>query len=207
MAKKNQANAAPLETEVAVEGKKSKNVFLKIIIWLFVAAGICLGTFFFTTNFIMRWPISGSSMTATVLDGDDVLVFKTKKINYDDVIIFFCPEIKNHDSDEGTYLCKRVIGKAGDEISVKYDSENQCYHVYRNGTLLPEDKIYAPMTSMGSWQESTVIVPEGKYYVLGDNRNNSTDSSLPHRIFADEDNVVGKVFLRVSSSKSFGIVK
>ena len=180
--------------------KNTKSSLLGVLIWLVVAVAISLATFFFTTNYIMRWPIIGPSMTPTVLNDDDVLLFKTQKVHYDDVIIFFAPEIH----ENGDNLIKRVIGKPGDEISVRYDEDNACFHVYRNGERLPEDKIYAPMTATSGWRESTVIVPEGKYYVLGDNRNNSTDSS--EGIYAEADRIVGIAFLRISD-KGISIIR
>ena len=181
--------------------KNKKNSWLGILIWLLVVVVISLATFFFTSNYIVKWPIIGPSMTPTVLNKDDVLLFKTKKVDYDDVIIFFAPEIHT----EGDHLIKRVIGKPGDEISIRYDEEKNCFHVYRNGERLSEDKIYEPMTATSGWHESTVIVPEGKYYVLGDNRNNSTDSS--EGIYADADEIKGIVFLRISSTNAISIVR
>lgn len=193
--KQSRKNADP-----GLSNGNKKSSLIGTIIWLVVVVAISLATFFFTTNYIEKWPILGPSMTPTVLDGDNVLVFKTKKPNYDDVIIFFAPEIHT----DGDHLIKRVIGKPGDEISIRYDEENARYHIYRNGEQLSEDKIREPMTATNGWKESTVIVPEGKYYVLGDNRNNSTDSS--EGIYASQDRIVGVVFLRVSS-KNLSIVK
>lgn len=196
---KNKKNRSK-KTDASADTKKT-NSTIRFFIWIAVALAISLGTFFFTTNFIVRWPIIGTSMCPTIQNNDDVLVFKTKKINYDDVIIFFSPEIHQ----DGDHLIKRVIGKPGDEIAIKFDQENNVYHIQRNGELLSESKIYAPMTPMGGWSEKTVIVPEGKYYVLGDNRNASTDSS--EGIYADEKNIVGVVFFRISESHSIGIVR
>lgn len=186
------------DVSYATPGKK-RNTLMTILIWAVVAVAISLATFFFTTNFIMRWPIVGPSMTPTVLNEDDVLLFKTKKVKYDDVIIFFSPEVH----ENGDHLIKRVIGMPGDVIETKYDEENKRFHLYRNGELLPENKIYAPMTATGGWRETSVVVPDGKYYVLGDNRNNSTDSS--EGIYAERDNIVGVVFFRMNG-KSFSFI-
>lgn len=170
--------------------KSAKKAIVQLVVWLVVAVFLGLGAYFFTTNFIAKWPIEGSSMNPTIENDDFVLLFKTKNVKYNDVIIFFSEEI-----DGGKNLIKRVIGKEGDVIKTAYDEETKSYHVYRNGELLPEDKILTPMFGAYGWKESEVVVPEGKLYVLGDNRNNSLDSSEGY--FADKKNIVGKAFIRI----------
>ena len=96
---------------------------------------------------------------------------------YGDVVVFRWPR------DERQYFVKRVIGLPGDEIRIRGGE------VHRNGEALDEPYVEQPSG------ESIVerVVPEGHYYVLGDNRAQSDDSrrwgSVP------EENIVGKVWL------------
>ena len=129
--------------------------------------------------------------------GEHVLLFKTKNVKYDDVIIFYSDELNEH-------LIKRVVGKSGDVIRIETDEENHC-HIYRNDTLLPEDKIAQPMIPTYGFTNGEVVVPEGKVFILGDNRNHSTDSS--EGILADVEKIKGIAFVRIKSDGSFNFIK
>lgn len=94
-------------------------------------------------------------------------------------------------------IVKRIIAKGGQ--TVKFDFEN--WKVWVDGELLEEDYInYQPWTSMksdGCPEELTV--PEGYLFVMGDNRNGSTDSRNMAIVgFVSEDEVMGRVILRVT---------
>ena len=94
-------------------------------------------------------------------------------------------------------IVKRIIAKGGQ--TVKFDFEN--WKVWVDGELLEEDYInYQPWTAMksdGCPEELTV--PEGYLFVMGDNRNGSTDSRNMAIVgFVSEDEVMGRVILRVT---------
>jgi signal peptidase I len=125
-------------------------------------------------------------MEPTLSSGDNVLLFKTTKLKYDDVIVFYVP-------NESRYLVKRVIGLAGDNVSIKYDYEDKCYHVYRNGEMVHEDHISEPMK--GSYETMEMTVPEGKIFYLGDNRNKSDDSHLNGKL-GEISEVQGVAFIK-----------
>ena len=94
-----------------------------------------------------------------------------------DVVVFRWPR------DERQYFVKRVIGLPGDEIRIRRGE------VYRNGELLNEPYVERPSG------ETIVerVVPEGQYYVLGDNRAQSDDSRRWGGV--PEENIVGRVWL------------
>ena len=84
--------------------------------------------------------------------------------------------------EEAEYLwVKRVVGKPGDMLEFR-DGQ-----VIRNGTPIEEPYVLEPMQS----SPEPVVVPEGSVFVMGDNRNNSTDSRMIGSI--PRENVIGKV--------------
>jgi signal peptidase I len=127
-----------------------------------------------------RVRVDGFSMLPTLEDGEFVLV---SKINYQlgnvergDIIVFHFP------IDPEQELIKRVIGLPGDVVSVQNGA------VAVNGQSLEETYIAAAPAYSGEW-----VVPDGHLFVLGDNRNDSSDShSWGYLPF---DKVVGKAVI------------
>jgi len=125
-----------------------------------------------------RIRIESVSMQPTLYEGDFVIV---NKLAYNlgepgrgDVIVFRYPP----DPEREPYI-KRVIGLPGDRISV-HDKR-----VFVNNEPMLEPYISAPPLYEGTW-----IVPEGSLFVLGDNRNSSSDSHSWGMVPLE--NVIGK---------------
>ncbi len=128
-----------------------------------------------------RVRVENISMKPTLQPGDLLLVnklaYKWSSPKHGDIIVFHFQGDKNED-----YI-KRLIGLPGDVVSVKGGI------VYVNDQALTEPYIAAQPDYEGNW-----IIPEGQLFVLGDNRNNSSDS---HQWgFVNMDQIVGKaIFL------------
>ena len=111
----------------------------------------------------------------------DKVFYKKNQPKYNDIVV-----VSYHVDTNEDQIIKRVIGVGGDHIEIK---DNQ---LYRNGQLVKEDYILETMIN----DDFTCDVPEGKIFVLGDNRNVSVDSRMIGYVDFDDD-VVGKVFFKV----------
>lgn len=180
---------------------RARKPILFLLVWLAAAIVVALLSFFLTATFFGTREINGQSMEPTVRDGDTVVFLKTKKVKCGDVIIFSAAS--GSDGAEGSSFdyIKRVIGKPGDVVSVRKESDGYL-HVYRNGVRVSEDTICEPFRD-GDNAERTVA--DGQLYVLGDNRNRSYDSY--DGLYAPIDRVCGKAFLRISRDKKISLVK
>lgn len=110
--------------------------------------------------------VDGRSMLETLQDGEIMLVTKPEYIAGDperfDVVICHYPGRGN------TNFVKRVVGLPGDTVEIKDG------YLYVNGEKYEEEYLtYRPNYTMAA-----VTVPEGEYFVLGDNRSNSNDSHI-----------------------------
>ena len=143
----------------------------------------------FLFDFVM---VQGSSMFPTLVEGDRLIVNKIGytigEPDYGDIVILSY-------SDSVEYV-KRVIGKGGDTIAIKD------MVVYRNGEPLSEDYI-----NTEAYEDfSEVTVPIGTYFVMGDNRANSSDSRYASLGFVERDAIDGKVIFRIWPLSEIGLV-
>lgn len=135
--------------------------------------------------FIARaYTVNGESMLPTLHHGERLLV---DKISYrfvepsrGEIIVFKNP------ADTSEQFVKRVIGLPGDKVAIIQGV------VYINDLPLEEDYTLAPARIGFSSQ----VVPEGTYFVLGDNRNNSEDSRFGRVGFLPRELIVGRAIWR-----------
>ncbi|MCI8648444.1 MAG: signal peptidase I [Firmicutes bacterium] len=111
-------------------------------------------------------------------------------------IIVFQSELKDKKGKD-KLLIKRIIGLPGDTIRIKDGA------VFLNGERLTEDYIMEVETP-GNLADYTV--PEGKLFVMGDNRRVSIDSRSPEVGCIDEDTVMGKAFVRLYPFREIGTI-
>ncbi|WP_299026711.1 signal peptidase I [uncultured Thermanaerothrix sp.] len=141
---------------------------------------LALLLYFVIDTFIARVRVENISMQPTLKPGEFVIVnkvaYRTGQVRRGDVIVFRYPMNPRED-----YI-KRVIGLPGDHIEIK-DGK-----VFVNGQALEEPYVAASPSYNGVWD-----VPPGQLFVLGDNRNQSSDSHSWG--FVPIENVVGKALL------------
>lgn len=170
---------------------RSKNIWRDWIFPLIVAVVLTLTIRTFVAE--ARY-INSESMVPTLNVNDRVFVdkifYRLQGIERQDVIIFMPPP-QAHTRDD--YI-KRVLGLPGDEVEIRDGL------LYVNGEAVEELYLAEPME--GNY--GPVVVPEGHLFVLGDNRNNSSDSRAWG--FVPLANVKGKAILRFYPFERFGIL-
>lgn len=168
----------PVEMVLETPRKKSKwgSIFLEIFQTLIMA----LIFYFLIDSFFPRVRVENISMKPTLQPGELLLVnklsYRLGEPHHGDVIVFHYPGNPSED-----YI-KRLIGLPGDDIRV----ENGL--VYINNQPMNEPYIAAPPAYNGDWK-----IPEDSYFVLGDNRNQSSDSHSWG--FVPKDLIVGKALI------------
>ncbi|WP_232824236.1 MULTISPECIES: signal peptidase I [Paraliobacillus] len=175
--------------------------FREIFSWI-KAIAIALIIVFVVREFLVTPSIvKGESMMPSLQDGDRIIISKLTSIDRFDEIAFQSP-----DRDE-KYV-KRVIGVAGDSIKMENDI------LYINGIAYDEPYLEKFKQSLSGEQSLTddfdlealtgeTIVPDGKLFVLGDNRLVSRDSRAFGLI--TEESVIGDVVFRIWPLDQFGI--
>lgn len=131
--------------------------------------------------------VDGESMMPTLEDGDRMIVNKLGGLDRFDIVVFHAPEGKDY--------IKRIIGVPGDTIEYKDDK------LYVNGKYYEEpylDEYKSQLTdgkltqdfTLQDIEESVEVIPEGYYFVMGDNRRYSNDSR--HIGLVEEEKIIGQ---------------
>jgi signal peptidase I len=154
---------------------------------LLITLGLALIIFLLLRTVIQSSQVFDISMQPTLIAGQRLIVIKTLYTPQRGDIVVVYPPYEN----QRQYV-KRLIGLPGDTVEVKNGL------VYLNGVALKEPYIKAAPT----YTMAAKVLPEDAYFVLGDNRNNSSDSHLNWTV--TRHNIVGKAWLRFWPFSKFG---
>ena len=140
-------------------------------------------------------------METTLSDGDNLIVDKlTYRFNDPerfDIIVF------PFQYQEDTYYIKRIIGLPGETVQI-----DEKGNIYINGEILQESygrEIIFP-ENVGIAIDP-IVLGEDEYFVMGDNRNNSSDSRTEIVGNIHRDDIIGKAWLRIWPFAKFGVLK
>ncbi len=205
------------ETETSPEGQQNENGGMKkkilSAIWdiLDIAESVCTSVFvvLLVFAFLLRpVTVDGSSMNPTLYHEDELLMtelFYTPKTG--DVVIIdgaHAHVFADGQSGEviekpgmGIRLVKRVIALAGQTVDIDFSAGI----VKVDGMQLHEDYIAALTTRNDAAFTYPLTIPEGYIFVMGDNRNNSSDSRNPDVGLVSEDDVLGHVIFRIGRNE------
>jgi signal peptidase I len=148
-----------------------------------------------------RFSVNETSMTNTLHHGETVAVSRLPFApKHGDIILFVKHGWANsYNEKTGQYnsLIKRVIGVSGDRIEFS-DGKLFINGEEQNETYIRDD--------VWGWRdmEASLTVPDGSVFVMGDNRNSSSDSRMRSIGFVDERSILGKVLFRITPFDKFG---
>ena len=142
--------------------------------------------------------VSGASMDDTFHSGEYLIVdqvsYHFDKPERGDVVVFRFPQ------DPSKFFIKRVIGVPGDTISISGDTVTITNEKYPEGLELNEPYV----KSMSSGGDLTETLGEREYFVMGDNRDESSDSRAWGLV--QEDQIIGRAFLRLFPPTELGVL-
>ncbi len=162
----------------------NNKVIKEIISWILVFITAILLATFINKVVIFRVKVPTGSMKNTIMIDDSVVTFRLAYLFADpkrgDIVVFPYP-----DDEEIDYI-KRIVGLPGETI------EGIDGIVYIDGQALEEDYILEPMDfDFGPYK-----IPEGTYFMMGDNRNCSEDSRYWNNKYLERDKILGKAVFK-----------
>ena len=148
-----------------------------------------------------RTEVDGQSMEPMLSDGDNLIVDKITYRFRDperfDIIVF------PFKYKEDTFYIKRIIGLPGETVQI--DEEGK---IYIDGEILEENygREIIQSNTIGIASEP-ILLGEDEYFVLGDNRNNSTDSRAATVGNIKREDIIGRAWVRIWPLAKFGLLK
>lgn len=182
-------NANDINDEKPLTDEEKKTAMKKEIIeWIEVIVAAVIIAFVLNRFIVVNAKVPSGSMEKTIMTGDRLYGNRLAYLKDDpqrgDVVIFKAPD------DESQLYVKRVIGMPGDKVVV-IDGL-----VYINDSDIPLDESSyvtkdVPIGDFGPYE-----VPEGCYFVMGDNRNNSFDARFWNNTYLHREKILGKAWFR-----------
>ena len=178
--------------------EKSRGIageILSFLLYVVVVVGI---TFLIIHYVGQRTYVSGSSMENTLSDGDNLIVDKITYRFSDpkryDIIVF------PYQYEDNTYFIKRIIGLPGETVQIVDGT------IYINGEVLDESYGREVMKNSGMAADP-ITLGDDEYFVLGDNRNDSTDSRDPSVGKIKRNQIIGRAWVRIWPLSKIGILR
>jgi len=174
------------EKKTTTNEEPKKGAAREILEYVLTIAVVAAVVLFLNTFILINAKIPSASMEDTVMAGDRIfgsrLAYKSEDPERYDIVIFRYPD------DESTLFIKRVIGLPGETVTIT-DGK-----VYIDDSTEPLDDSFCPETPTGDF--GPYEVPEGCYFMLGDNREHSKDSRYWTNTYVERDKILGKAVFR-----------
>lgn len=181
------------------KNKIAKEIVEYIEIFVFALCFVIL-TFSF---FFRLCTVSGSSMENTLLDKEALIVSD----------LFYTPErydiVVAHDTNTlNEPIVKRVIATEGETVNISYSDDTMTVSITdKDGNVSVLEEDYIKYDYQKFYRDQEYTVPEGKVFLMGDNRNDSLDSRSSEVGCVDTRSILGKVVFRITPFSKIGAVK
>ena len=166
------------------------------IVYILIIIGL---TYLIITFVGQRTRVSGSSMETTLSDGDNLIVdklsYRFREPKRFDIIVF------PYQHEENTFYIKRIIGLPGETVQVADG------YVYVDGEQLTSDVYGAEVMDSPGIAAEPIELGEDEYFVLGDDRNHSSDSRDPSVGVLKRENLIGKAWVRIYPFDKMGVIR
>ena len=177
---------------------KERSILGELLSWIVYIVIVVILSLGIITFVGQRTKVSGHSMETTLSDGDNLIVDKISYRFRDperfEIIVF------PFQYEEHTYYIKRIIGLPGETVQV-IDG-----YVYINGEMLDENYGLEVMDDPGIAAEP-IKLGDDEYFVLGDNRNHSSDSRVASVGVLTRDMLIGRAWVRIYPFNKIGVIK
>ena len=187
------------DEELEVEKSNEKSILRELFGWVLYILIVVGLTYLILTYVGQRTRVSGHSMETTLSDGDNLIVDKLSYRFGDpkryDIIVF------PYKYKENTYYIKRIIGLPGETVQVTDG------YAYIDGELLESDVYGAEIMDNSGIAGEPLTLDEDEYFVLGDNRNNSSDSRDPSVGILTREDLLGRAWIRIYPFDKMGVIK
>ncbi|MCR5222617.1 MAG: signal peptidase I [Lachnospiraceae bacterium] len=184
-----------MEKEKQEKQEQKTSVKREVMEWIIVIEVAVILAVVLNMFLIVNAVIPSASMETTIMTGDRIfgnrLAYLKKDPARGDIVIFKFPD------DEKQLFIKRLIGMPGETLQMKDGV------VYIDGEAL--DEPYLATIPYGDY--GPITVPEGAYFVMGDNRNNSADSRYWNQPFVYRDKILGKAVFCYFPASDFGKIE
>ena len=179
--------------------EKKVDIKKEIISWVLYLLFVVVLVYVIITFVGQRTVVDGRSMNPNLNDGDNLIVEKLSYRFRDpqrfDIIVFPPQGAPNE------HYIKRIIGLPGETVQIDYEG-----NIYINGEILEEDYGLETIQNPGRAAEP-ITLGEDEYFVLGDNRNNSTDSRTEKVGNVKRNTITGRAWVRIWPLSEFGVLK
>ncbi len=187
------------QNEQTMSTEKEKSVLHETISFIIYIGVVFLLTYLVIHYVGQRTQVSGSSMEATLSDGDNLIVDKISYRFHDperfDIIVF------PYKYEKDTYYIKRIIGLPGETVQI-----DEAGTIYIDGAELKESYGREVILNPGEADEP-IKLGEDEYFVLGDNRNASSDSRDPSVGKIPGEDIVGRAWVRIYPFDKMGFIR
>lgn len=181
-----------------MEENEEKSIFRELLSWIIYIVCIVGISLLIITYVGQRTRVDGHSMEPTLSDGDNLIVdkisYRFREPERYEIVVF------PYRYEENVYYIKRIIGLPGETVQV-VDG-----YVYINGEMLDEHYGAEVMENPGIAAEP-ITLGEDEYFVLGDNRNHSSDSRAETVGVIHRDELMGRAWVRIWPLSSFGTIQ